>query len=313
MLVYIKPLSTFPKLHSDTLFGAITYAISELYPDKVDAMINEFESGRPPFILSSTFPVIYTPDSKIKFYPKIIMDSDFTGFDSKILKEYKKISYIEEEIFFDLINGKISENDILENYDSYTKLSNLLMSKKMDVDIGFGENILPNNSVNRLTNETKIFYTSGDSYKNLGLFFLVQVFDEDYYNIINAVMRFLKDRGFGRDISTGKGQFDYEIEENPELADNSDENMFVTLSRYIPTSDELKKINEYSFYEIDSKRGRDKTGEIRKQVRFFKEGSTFPNYQMTYGNVFKSGDVNPAVEYGYAFPIRFNRKWEDEM
>ena len=124
MLVYIKPLSTFPKLHSDTLFGAITYAISELYPDKVDAMINEFESGRPPFILSSTFPVIYTPDSKIKFYPKIIMDSDFTGFDSKILKEYKKISYIEEEIFFDLINGKISENDILENYDSYTKLSN---------------------------------------------------------------------------------------------------------------------------------------------------------------------------------------------
>jgi CRISPR-associated protein Csm4 len=75
----------------------------------------------------------------------------------------------------------------------------------------------------------------------------------------------------------------------------------------------LKRINEYSYYEIDSKRGRDKTGEIRKQVRFFKEGSTFPNYQMTYGNVFKSGDINPSVEYGYAFPMRFNRKWENEM
>ena len=86
MLVYIKPLSTFPKLHSDTLFGAITYAISELYPDKVDEMIKEFESGMPPFLLSSTFPVIYVNDSKIKFYPKIISNSDLTEFDSKILK-----------------------------------------------------------------------------------------------------------------------------------------------------------------------------------------------------------------------------------
>ena len=33
MLIYIKPLSTFPKLHSDTLFGALTSAISELYPN----------------------------------------------------------------------------------------------------------------------------------------------------------------------------------------------------------------------------------------------------------------------------------------
>ena len=82
--------------------------------------------------------------------------------------------------------------------------------------------------------------------------------------------------------------------------------MFVTLSRFIPTSEDLKRVNDYSFYEIDSKRGRDKTGEIRKQIRFFKEGSIFPNYQKNYGNIFKSGKVNPAIEYGYAFPIRFN-------
>lgn len=36
MLVYIKPLSMFPKLHSDTLFGALTSAINELFPDKID-------------------------------------------------------------------------------------------------------------------------------------------------------------------------------------------------------------------------------------------------------------------------------------
>ena len=308
MLVYIKPLSTFPKLHSDTLFGAITYAISELYPDFVDDMINEFENGRPPFLISSTFPVIYAQDSKIKFYPKLISDSDFTGIDSKIIKDYKNVDYIEEKIFNDLINGELTENGILEDYSSYYRISNLLMSEKIDVDIGFGENILPNNTINRLTNETKIFYTSGDSYKNLGLFFLVKIFDEKYENIIKAVMRFLKDRGFGRDISTGKGQFNYEIEEGIDFEENSDDNMFITLSRFIPSSDDLKRINEYSYYEIGSKRGRDKTGEIRKQIRFFKEGSTFPNYQMTYGNIIKSGEVNPAIEYGYAFPLRFTKE-----
>ena len=307
MLIYIKPLSTFPKLHSDTLFGALTSAISELYPNLVDEMINEFEQKKPPFLISSTFPVIFNEDN-VKFYPKLIMESNLSGIDSKIIKDYKKVDYLDEKLFYSLINGELSERDILNNYEDYYRFSNLLMSEKLDVDIGFGENILPNNSVNRLVHETKIFYTQGDSYKNLGLFFLVEIFDENYSSIIKSAIKFLKDRGFGRDISTGKGHFDFEIDETVTFDDTSDKNMFVTLSRFIPTPEDLGRVNEYSFYEIDSKRGRDKTGEIRKQVRFFKEGSIFPNYQMTYGNIVKSGDVNPAVEYGYAFPLRFNKE-----
>ena len=307
MLVYIKPLSTFPKLHSDTLFGAITYAVSELYPNLVDEMINEFDAGRPPFLISSAFPVIYDNHEKIRFYPKIIMDSDLSKFDSKIKKDYKKVEYIEEKLFYDLLDGKITEEEILKNYSSYNRFSNLLISNDLDVEIGFGENILPNNSVNRLIHETKIFYTQGDSYKNLGLFFLVHLYDDEYENIIKSAIKFLKDRGFGRDISTGKGHFDYEVEDTFDIEETKD-NMFVTLSRFIPLKDDLKRINEYSYYEIGSKRGRDKTGEIRKLVRFFKEGSIFPNYQATYGGNIKSGEINPAIEYGYAFPIMFNRE-----
>lgn len=305
MLVYIKPLSTFPKLHSDTLFGAITSAVSELYPDLVDEMIGEFEDGKPPFLISSTFPVIFNGDEKVKFYPKIIMGSDLSGIDSNIIKDYKKVEYLEEKLFYGIINGEMSEREILNNYDEFYRFSNLLMGEKLDADIGFGENILPNNSVNRLISDTKIFYSSGDSFKNMGLFFLVQINDEKYRDILKSTILFLKDRGFGRDISTGKGHFDFEIDEVFNNDENNDENMFITLSRLIPTDDDLKRINEYSFYEIGSKRGRDKSGEIRKQVRFFKEGSIFPNFKLNYGNVLKSGDVNPAVEYGYAYPIRF--------
>ena len=308
MLIYIKPLSTFPKLHSDTLFGAITYAISELYPDLVEDIINEFEAGRPPFLISSAFPVIFNKTNKIKFYPKLIMGSDLSGIDSKIVKVYKKVEYIDEEIFNAIINDEMSERDVLENYDAYTRFSNLLVAQEIDVDIGLGENILPNNSVNRLINETKIFYTNGDSFNNMGLFFMVEFFDMEYESLIKSAIKFLKDRGFGRDISTGKGHFDYEIEKSVMFMESQGETMFTTLSRFIPESDDLERINEYSYYEIGSKRGRDKTGEIRKQVRFFKEGSVFPNYNITFGNIVKSGDVNPAVEYGYAFPIRFTRE-----
>lgn len=308
MLVYIKPLSTFPKLHSDTLFGALTSAISELYPDLIEKMLKEFEEGRPPFLISSTFPVIFNDDEKIKFYPKLIMDSDLSNIDPKTLKDYKKVEYIEEELFNALIKGDLTEKDLLNNYDNYYRSLNLLMSEKLNVDFGFGENILPNNMVNRLINETEIFYTQGDSYKNLGLFYLVYLFGEGYGKIIESAMKFLKDRGFGRDISTGKGHFDFEIESVLNYEDNEGDNKFVSLSRFIPTENDLKRINEYSFYEIGSKRGRDKSGEIRKQVRFFKEGSIFPNFQLTYGNIVKSGDINPAIEYGYAYPLRFSKE-----
>lgn len=97
MLIYLKPLSIFPELHSDTLFGAITYAISQLYPEKVDEMVKSFED-EPPFIISSTFPFIFKEDfengKKIKFYPKIIFPQKSKDLEEKYhpkdFKEYKK-------------------------------------------------------------------------------------------------------------------------------------------------------------------------------------------------------------------------------
>lgn len=306
MLVYIKPLSTFPKLHSDTLFGAITSAINDLYPNKVEDMLNEFENSNPPFLISSTFPVIFKDDEKIKFYPKIILGDDFTDMDTKIIKDYKKVKYIEERLFRLLIDGKISHRDILKDYDKYQRFSNLLFSRKIDADIGFDENITPNNSVNRLFNQTNIFYTQGDSYYNMGLYFLCKIYDDEYDDILKASLKFLKDRGFGRDISTGKGHFDYEIRDYSFLEDNTQKNMFTTLSRFTPTVDDLKSVDANSFYEISSKRGRDKSGEIRKQIRFFSEGSVFANSKKFYGQLIRSG--TKAVEYAYAFPVRFNVK-----
>ena len=117
MLVYIKPLSLFPKLHSDTLFGAILYSISELYPDKVDELLDSFRNGEPPFVLTSTFPFIYSQDEKVRFYPKLILNNKKSNEikNRDVLKEFKKIEYFEEEIFFKLINAEISENPLVSD------------------------------------------------------------------------------------------------------------------------------------------------------------------------------------------------------
>ncbi|WP_303247195.1 type III-A CRISPR-associated RAMP protein Csm4 [uncultured Methanobrevibacter sp.] len=299
MLVYIKPLSMFPKLHSDTLFGAILSAVSEIFPSKVDEIIKDFENNNPPFLLSSTFPNI---DSK-RFYPKIIQENkDHSIKDKNALKEYKKIEYVEEEIFLDLIRNNLTESDILNNFDDYTVMNNLLLKNELDENIEISSTIIPHNSVNRLTKETEIFYSEGEEFNNIGLFFIISINNPEYENIIKSSLKFLKDRGFGKNISTGQGQFDYEIsDEDLNFKESGDK--FITLSRFIPSSNDIANIDINSSYEIGSKRGRSKSGEIRKQVRFFKEGSTFPNYGESYGTIVKSGEITPAIEYGYAFPV----------
>ena len=311
MLIYLKPLSIFPELHSDTLFGAIVSAISELFPEKTDEMIDSFKN-EPPFILSSTFPYAIDDDRKIRFYPKIIAKQSKDDFDENLnpqsFKDYKKVKYVEENMFFDMVQGNLRDVDIVKNLDDYSKVKTLLSKDKLDVEVSFNENIIPNNSINRVNNQTEgIFYTSGREYVNMGLFFLIEFFDEEYVPLVKSAIRFLKDRGFGRDISNGKGQFDYEIDEDFSISsfyDGDGFDYFITLSRFIPNEDDLNRINEHSSYEIGSKRGKSRAGEIRKQVRFFNEGSIFSDYGKYYGKIVESGKDSPAVEYGFAFPVK---------
>lgn len=310
MLVYIKPLSLFPEVHSDTLFGAICSAISKLYPDKIDEFIKDFDNN-PPFIISSLFPYIDNKD-KTKFLPKINFQYSNTKIENKKnIKQYKKIRFLEEHIFFKLLNNEINEKDILENFNKYYIINDLLMLNNQR-DCRYNKTIIPHNKIDRFTNESlNIYYTEGYHFKNMGLYFIVKFYDKKYITIFKAAVKFLKDRGFGSDISSGKGQFDYEIEEKSELENQLNRltgNYFITLSRYIPRKDELIYIDSSSTYNIGSKRGKSSFGEIRKQIRFFTEGSIFPYYKKEfYGQNIYSGEHKPAIEYGYAYPINIER------
>ncbi|MDR1820391.1 MAG: type III-A CRISPR-associated RAMP protein Csm4 [Methanobrevibacter sp.] len=317
MIIYIKPRSIFPNLSSNKIFGAICHSINELYPDFLKDMIKDFNNN-PPFILSSGFPTIYNGENKVRFYPKPLTYENMGGVDPDYYKKYKKIEFIQEEIFFKLSSGDLNQEEIIKNFDSYESSNGLLIEKEFDskfskneFDHCFSKITLPNNSVNRITNETEgIFYTEGKMFKKSGLFFIIEFSDDEnekkYKDIIKSVIRFLRDRGFGGDISTGKGHFDYEIEDFS--LPSYESNYFLTLSQYIPSDENLNRINENSFYEISSKRGRNSNGEIRKKVSFFKEGSVFPHYNEFYGKIVESGENSPASEYGYAFPFKYKFK-----
>lgn len=49
-----------------------------------------------------------------------------------------------------------------------------------------------------------IFYTNGYQFKGMNLYFIVHFYDETYRPIIESAIKFLKDRGFGKDISVEK-------------------------------------------------------------------------------------------------------------
>ena len=291
----------FPNLHSDRLFGAFLSAISEIFPDTsyLEDIVKDFKNHNPPFLVSSAFPSINLDDkNNIRFFPKLILDKKSSkNFHPDILKDFKKVSYFEESIFIELIQGNLTEEEILENYDeNYKRVHNLLMKKNHKVNIKIKNVIRPSNAINRLN--------------NIELFFFVEFFNKDYETVIKSALKFLKDRGFGKDIYTGKGHFEYRIKDLSvnELLNNDDGDRFITLSRFIPDIDlDIDKFDDSVSYELDFKRSRDKSGEVRKQVRFFKEGSTFNRYSNNYGCIVESGKNYPAYEYGYAFPVNYTQ------
>ena len=313
MLVYIYPISLFPDLHSDRIFGAILSTMKDLFPLITDNVVERFKHNNPPFLISSAFPFIKIKNKKVRFYPKILLNKELDfNFDLEVIKNFDDVKFIQEEIFFDILNGNLNFNEILNNYDKYFQIDEFLLNQNLNIqDFQNFSNrmIVSQNAINRLNNYFKVFYSEGIKYNSThGLFFHISFLDDEFIEILKSVFRLLKDRGFGSKISIGRGQFIYEIENDDVYKNHNsnfseEDNYFVTLSRFIPTSDDLKFIDLTSNYELGFKRGIDRYGNLRKQVIFFSEGSTFSTNENRYfGKLFESS--GNSVEYGFAFNLK---------
>lgn len=310
MIIYIEPRSSFKPVSSDTLYGAVFSSLNMLSEEFGELLASLKE--KPPFLISSAFPFTRNGSEINHFFPKpLVKTPEGANIDLNARKEIKKVQYIHETTFNKWIQGEFDEEYLGKNIDDYSIKNGLLFPKNLKLDFSIKSLDTARNSLNRLTYFSDFFFTSGYYYKNAGLFFIIRFLEKEfeikYRDLLLGSFKFVRDRGFGGDLSVGKGHFEIiNISEGEIIQEPVNGNRFVSLSKYLPKQEEIKAFQndkENLFYDFLTKRGRSSSGEIRKKVRFFLEGSTFPDLgKEVYG---KSIIVDKdAIEFGYSFNVR---------
>lgn len=355
-IVYLKPKSSFlgEQMHSDTLFGAICWGIRQIYGnDELEEMLCRFdrdsEKFDPPFLISSSFPYMESEKGKMHFLPKPILKPIWRGIKTKEsldkLKAIKKVAYLQENLFNDWINGKLTDSELFENIElkedkvtykldgeEYLQKNGILIENGYAASIFIGNEKghatkilkgadIQRNVINRLSNTTTeggLFYTHETFIgKKSGLYFLIEIKDRGYENLLNASLRFIEDRGISGDVSVGKGQFDIELLTEAEIIhEPKNPDSFTNLSLYYPCDDEIqffKQHEEKTWYNLIGRKGKIESAFVstkdiwKESIQMFEEGSTFPLIadRELYGK-------NPIVKekpfkiqhYGFALPVK---------
>lgn len=279
------PSDTF--IHSDTLYSSIISAARKFYGDNIAT--DFIKNGS--IILSSAFPYYkkeYFIPKPLNFFPEITQ--------YELIKEFKKIKFISLEHFNHILNGlDYSNSEFFSDKKTAKKfiLNNCWRTiKNSDDEVIFLTNEVPHIVMDRITNQTQIFYKSEVYFgKDAGLYFLAEV-KEELQSKFETILRFLGDEGIGADRTTGKGLFEIEIILDFPLPTLTESNYYLLLSLYSPTKDEFENINpKESFYDFKIRGGWiSNTTLNRKSLRMFVEGSvlSLKNKQRPIGMIHKT-------------------------
>jgi CRISPR-associated protein Csm4 len=136
----------------------------------------------------------------------------------------------------------------------------------------------PRVTLDRVSISPTLFSSEETFYdESVGFFFLAEFENDDIKQIFSSALRLLSAEGIGAERSVGKGWFRVE-EASYQLQKVQNPNVFLLLSLYTPTEDELSYLDvDNSFYEIVERGGwvTSFSGMTlrRKKVRAFSEGS----------------------------------------
>jgi len=332
------------EIHSDTLFGAICWGYRWLYGEEaLERLLQGFRENNPPFLLSSCFPYIEAEGERVYLYPKPAASAACCKADAEedFMKKFRKLRYVSEGLFRKMCScaevedtGKhgLGKREVPgfrmggERYvvDEGIALEAEVAEKLVEDGRRFGRGALriissyekPGVAVNRLSispEETLHFrrehYLAPDS----GLYFLIdggsRVLGE-----VEAVLRFLADRGIGGKVSCGRGAFEFAGFGDAELEEPGD--AFVTLSLYLPKKEELSAFDGgRSWYEPVVRKGMLECSFVKvrnpwkQKLLMFAEGSVFP---AAGGKPFGRCEIvrqEPfeVLHYGYALAVNFRR------
>lgn len=183
-------------IHSDTIFSAIINQWVRL-PNKgsngenipsIEELIEGFKNSLPPFLLSSAF--LFKEEDY--YLPTPI------GTSPLFFKTLKDVPFLELDDFLYLANG------------DYEKLRDKIFDNPEDHIVSFFTN--PRVTLDRLTNTSNIFSSSGITFKQGGLYFIVDFNDDALVFPFFASLEILSHAGFGGDRSVGYGAFTFEKE-----------------------------------------------------------------------------------------------------
>ncbi|QTA38790.1 type III-A CRISPR-associated RAMP protein Csm4 [Thermosipho ferrireducens] len=276
-------------IHSDTLFSGITNAYNLLYgKEKTEKFVNKLLKNPEVFSLSSAF---YYIDGKY-FYPKPL-GYRFVKGQGYDFKKLKKVKYVSEEI-------------LIGKYDKL--IVDGIFASDDEVIFPFNIEERPRIAVDRITNETNIYYFSSVRFKeNAGLWFVLDV-DESLEKEILASLKLLSDEGLGGERTYGLGNFDFELEEIK--FEQKDDSNYLLLSLCFPKNSE--EVSKFKYYKLAEKTGfiyslYDST-KRQPLIRFFEEGSVLEGRIVgkildTTPDLFK----HKVLKFGRAYLIPINK------
>ena len=295
------------ELHSDTLSAAI--AAIRAQQGKTDDVEKFLQS----FVISSAFPFV----GKSLFLPKPqgkmeVLVSDMDDYPSR--KKLKKIRYIETSLWNQLAAG----NNVVVKANQLQK--EFLLAENSEFIQPFKTQVNQRVTIPRDENQTAdpFFFEWKYFSSNSGLYCLLDASEEVKKEIV-SVLGVLGEVGLGTDRAVGGGKFEVETS-SVTLNDMSQANAEILLSLYIPTEDELSKLNlPNSRYDLVLRGGyiagseQDMFRHLRKKsIYMFNVGSVFASTQSIAGKVvdlkpeWNDDKMHPVFRSGKPFVVPIN-------
>jgi CRISPR-associated protein Csm4 len=190
---------TSERVYSDTLFSAWVSSYARLFgAEDVEQLLAKFPSGEnqqnPPFRVSSTFIYSKKGESEYIYYlpkPLAYPQGYPVGEDLKFTKTYKKLKYLPLEIWQRWYQGEGFTDEDKQELIAYTNKDKKDKDKKDLEDSGTFSYVdtyrfytVPKVAIDRNTHAANIYHTGfvqyqWESEKKSGLYFLIQLSDED--------------------------------------------------------------------------------------------------------------------------------------
>ncbi len=276
-------------LNSDTLFAALVSRLAVTRgPEAAAGWVQPFVEGVPPFVISSAFPRV----GELRFYPTPARKaaSPSAGQEEVPQKSLKKVRFVSESIFGDLLRGE----SLAEAYRKGAVLQDgrLLLAKaeqnQLPEEIARGTMPVwkveqrPRVAVDRMTNGSQIYHTGRTAFApECGLWFGVRWLAErgEREAELKGLLQDLGDAGLGGERSSGFGAADITAAGQVDLPE-AKRRTWVTLSRYLPRGDEMDALRHpASAYTLESVGGwaasPGAAAQRRRTVHILAEGSVF--------------------------------------